>query len=329
MGAEPSGASPAVSVLLPFRNAERWLPRCLAALAQDWAVPFELVAIDDGSSDASAAVVQRLCGHWPAWRWRLIRSAGVGVSAARNLGLAAARAPLVAFLDADDRAMPGRLAQPLAALNGNPQLAHVHGAWWRIQADGSALQLVQPWLEGAGFTLRQALNHKAVLPSAWTLRRSALEAVGGFDPQLSQAEDVDLLVRLAGAGFSGAWLDQPLVRYRVHAEAASQQLLPQVKGLLAVVERHGAALPAAEAGEFHYATLSWCVWLAWSRGDGALAESLLAECGRRCPWPPVRRPVHLLEVFARSAARVGLPFESATLLASPFWRRAVELLQPA
>jgi hypothetical protein len=197
-----------------------------------------------------------------------------------------------------------------------------------MDADGQAQQLVQPWLEGAGFTLREALNHKAVLPSAWTLRRSALEAVGGFDPQLSQAEDVDLLLRLASAGFLGAWLDQPLVRYRVHAEAASQQHGAQVEGLLQVVERHGAALPPAEARELYYATLSWTVWLAWSRGDGALAERLLAECGRRCPWPPVRRPVHLLEVFARSAVRVGQPFEARTLLATPFWSRAVELLQP-
>lgn len=320
--------APAVSVLLAFRNAERWLPGCLAALAQEWAVPFELVAIDDGSSDASAAVLQRLCRHWPAWRWRLMRTAPAGVSAARNRALALARAPLVALLDADDRPMPGRLAQPLAVLNHHPKLAHVHGAWWRMDADGQAQQLVQPWLEGAGFTLREALNHKAVLPSAWTLRRSALEAVGGFDPQLSQAEDVDLLLRLASAGFLGAWLDQPLVRYRVHAEAASQQHGAQVEGLLQVVERHGAALPPAEARELYYATLSWTVWLAWSRGDGALAERLLAECGRRCPWPPVRRPVHLLEVFARSAARVGQPFEARTLLATPFWSRAVELLQP-
>jgi len=318
-----------VAVVLAFRDASPWLPGCLAALAQEWAVPFELVAIDDGSRDGGGALLQRLCRHWPAGRWRLIRTEGVGVSAARNLGLAATQAPLVAWLDADDRAMPGRLAQPLALLQRQPELAHVHGAWWRIAADGRPLQLVQPWLEGAGFSLREALNHKAVLPSAWTLRRSALEAIGGFDAGLSQAEDVDLLVRLAAAGFQGAWLDHPLVRYRVHAAAASQQLEPQVQGLLQVVERHGQVLPPAEAQEIHYATLSWCVWLAWSRGQRALAEQLLLQCAGRCPWPPVRRPVHLLEVFARSAARVGAPFDAKTLLASPFWRRAVQLLQAA
>lgn len=319
---------PAVSVLLPFCDAARWLPRTLAALAQEWAVPFELVAVDDGSRDGSAALLQRLCRHWPGWRLQLLRTGGVGVSAARNAALGAARAAVVAFLDADDRPMPARLGAPLQALARQPELAQVHGGWWRVTAQGRPLQLVQPWLEGAGFGLREALNHKAVLPSAWTVRRSALEAVGGFDASLRQAEDVDLLLRLAAAGHAGAWIAQPLVRYRVHPAAASRDLPAQVDGLLQVVERHLPLLPAAEAAELHYATLSWCVWLAWSQQASATAEALLARCGRSCPWPAVRRPVHLLEVFARSAARVGAPFDAAALQASPFWARVEALLQP-
>jgi len=321
-------ASPAVSVVLPFRDAARWLPLTLAALAQDWAVPFELLAIDDGSGDGSAELLQRLCRHWPSWRWRLLHSDGRGVSAARNAGLAAASAPLVAFLDADDRPLPGRLWRPLRSLEAHPDLAHVHGGWWRVDAGGRPLQLVQPWQEGAGFTFQQALNHKAVLPSAWTVRREALDAVGGFDVALSHAEDVDLLLRLAAAGFAGAWLDQPLVRYRVHGAAASRAVAGQVQGLLAVVERHLHGMAAPEAAELQYATLSWCVWLAWSEGDSITAEALLQRCGASCPWPYPRRPVHLLEVFARSAARVGQPFDRLALLASPFWRQAVTLLQP-
>lgn len=320
--------TPAISVVLPFRDAARWLPRTLAALAQEWAVPFELVAVNDGSGDGGEVLLERLCHHWPQERWQLLHTDGCGVSAARNAGLAVARAPLVAFLDADDRALPGRLALPVAALAAQPQLAHVHGSWWRVDAAGRPLQLVRPWLEGAGFRFREALNHKAVLPSAWTVRRQALEAVGGFDVGLCQSEDVDLLLRLARAGHAGGWLDQPLVRYRVHAAAASGDVGAQVRGLTAVMERHLQGVPAAEAAELHYATLSWCVWLAWSRNDTASAEALLARCGRRCPWPYPRRPVHLLEVFDRSSARVGQPFDRHALVESPFWRRAKALLQP-
>lgn len=321
-------AAPAVSVVLPFRDAARWLPLTLAALTQEWAVPFELIAINDASRDGSAELLERLCRHWPRWRWRLLHGDGRGVSAARNAGLAVARAPLVAFLDADDRALPGRLSLPVEVMASRSELVHVHGGWWRVDAGGQPLQLVQPWLEGAGFSFRQALNHKAVLPSAWTLRREALEAVGGFDVELSHAEDVDLLLRLAAAGSTGAWLEKPLVRYRVHGSAASRSLAGQAQGLLTVVERHLPGVAPAEAAEFHYATLSWCVWQAWIEGDHAMANCLLERCGRHCPWPYSRRPVHLLEVFARSGARVGQPLDRQALLASPFWQRAVALLQP-
>jgi hypothetical protein len=114
----------------------------------------------------------------------------------------------------------------------------------------------------------------------------------------------------------------------VHPAAASGALSAHVQGLLAVVERHLAGVPEPEAAELRYATLSWCVWLAWSQGDEASAEPLLKRCGQSCPWPYPRRPVHLLEVFARSSARIGQPFDRAALVASPFWRKAEALLQP-
>ena len=105
-----------ISVVLPMRNAAPWLPALLAALVREWATGFELIAIDDGSSDGSPELLQQLCRHWPRQRWRLLPNAGQGVSAARNLGVAASRQPLVAFLDADDRPLPGRLALSLQHL---------------------------------------------------------------------------------------------------------------------------------------------------------------------------------------------------------------------
>ena len=230
--------APALSVVLPMRDASPWLPALLAALAREWATGFELIAIDDGSRDGSAALLANLCDHWPRERWQLLEGSGQGVSAARNQGIAASKAPLIAFLDADDRPLPGRLALPLQHLQAHPEHSHVHGGWWRCNAQGELRHPVRPWQEGAGFHWRSVMEHKAVLPSAWTVRREALLAVGGFDESLKHSEDVDLLLRLAAAGHQGAWLTTELVRYRIHGGNASGRLQPQLQGLLAVMEQH-------------------------------------------------------------------------------------------
>ena len=88
---------PSISVVMPMRNASPWLPALLAALVKESTTPFELIAIDDGSSDQSGQRLQQLCGHWPQQRWRLLDGGGKGVSAARNLGVKASRAPLIAL----------------------------------------------------------------------------------------------------------------------------------------------------------------------------------------------------------------------------------------
>lgn len=320
---------PALAVVVPFRDAAPWLPPLLAALTREWAVPFELVAVDDASRDGSAGLLRQLCAHWPRQRWRLLQAAGVGVSAARNLGVAATEAPFIAFLDADDRPLPGRLALPLATLERHPELDHVHGGWWRCDGQGRPLHAVRPWQEGASFSWQGAMEHKAVLPSAWTLRREALQRVGGFDGRLSHAEDVDLLLRLAAAGSRGAWLPELLVRYRVHGASASGRLHAHLQGLFAVTERHLVTLPDGQqawARQVRYDTMTWGCWQAWAAGDHPLALALLSQALPSCPYPLPRRSVHLLEVFHRSGARVGQPLDRRALQASAFWQQARQRL---
>ena len=316
-------------MVLPFRNARPWLARTIVSLAAEQALGLELVAIDDGSTDGSGAVVQQLCKRWNRENLQTLHSSGKGVSAARNLGAQAARSPLIAFLDADDRSIAGRLAASIQALAAQPELSHVMGGWQRISADGLPITSVEPWKEGASFDWHGALTHKAVLPSAWTIRRDAFIDVGGFDVSLHHAEDVDLLLRLAAAGHQGAWIPLSLCRYRVHSGAASRQLRPQIEGLRQVMERHLATLPADKqpwASGIRYGTVSWCSWKAWSNGNPDLALELLGEALQDCPLPLPRRPVHLLEHFARSCRRDGLPFDREALLASNFWNQAQSLL---
>jgi len=318
-----------ISVVLPILNASPWLPALLASLVREWSTGFELIAIDDGSSDGSGDLLRRLCRHWPAERWCLLQGARRGVSAARNLGVAHSRAPIIAFLDADDRTLPGRLERPIQALQNNPQLSHVHGGWWRCDAKGQLQHAVRPWQEGAGFAWRSFMEHKAILPSAWTVRRGAFVSVEGFDESLHHSEDVDLLLRLAAAGHQGDWIHHELVRYRIHNRNASLKLKPQLQGLLSVMERHLRAVDGSQsvwARKQRYSTTTWAVWQAWQAGDSTYALDLLTQALKDCPYPLVRRPVHMIEVMARSSARIGTHFDRTQLLGSRFWQQAEALL---
>lgn len=315
---------PQVSVVIPCRDAADWLETSLASVCHQQGVDLELVVVDDGSRDATAAIIHR-CARESPFPLQLLQAGGRGVSTARNLGWRAARHPLIAFLDADDLALPGRLQRQAEWLLADPSRQQVLCGWQRIDGAGARITDVCPWQEGAGFSLREALRHKAVLPSAWMLRRGALETVGGFDPALAQAEDVDLLLRLARAGASGAWIEEVLCGYRVHGEAASRRARPQARGLSFVVERQLKALshdPADQqlAAEVRYGTRAWLGWYAWICGDQPLALELWTTALGLSPFPPGLTWVHLAENVVRSAERIGVPAQLETLLASPLWR---------
>ena len=312
-----------VSIVIPFRDAAGWLPACLDSLAHQEERNWELLAVDDGSKDHSAALVD----EWAASQRqsvRLLRLPGLGVASARNCGWAAARAPLVAFLDADDIALPGRLQQQAARFDADPGLQHLLCGWRRLNAAGTPLHDVRPWQEGANFDLEAAFEHKAVLPSAWMLRRHLLERHGGFDRSLRHAEDVDLLLRLAAAGERGGWLKQVLCGYRVHGSAASRQAADQAHGLLWVVNRRLASLPAGhpllgKRQNLLFNTRAWAGWQAWHECQPELALELWRTAWGSRSGGDAHTWLHLAENVARSCARIGVELSVEELLNDPTW----------
>jgi glycosyltransferase involved in cell wall biosynthesis len=189
---------PDISVVLATYDRRASLPRAIASVLAQEGAAFELIVVDDGSCDGTRDYLATLAD--PRIRVILAERNG-GPSAARNRGLAAAHAAVVAFLDSDDAYRPGRLAMPLAALAGDAGLICALSSAIRHDRDGSrearipAARLAPPAFEWA-----LLCDLVPVEASSITLRRDAALAAGGFCERLRLAEDREFLIRLARHG---------------------------------------------------------------------------------------------------------------------------------
>jgi glycosyltransferase involved in cell wall biosynthesis len=216
--------APLVSVLVPARNAERFLAEALeSALAQP--VELELLVCDDGSRDGTLAVAGRFAARDPrvcVLRHRRAR----GVVAARNALLATARGRYVAFLDADDAYLPGALAEQVAVLERRSDVAMVHGGAEIIEEGGRELP---PWrrpfdhdvIEDGLAAFAELLLANEIVNSTVVARRSALLAAGGFISVGASSSDWDMWLRLALHG-AVAYRAAPVARYRQHDASISR-----------------------------------------------------------------------------------------------------------
>jgi glycosyltransferase involved in cell wall biosynthesis len=223
--------TPVVSVLMPVYNGEWFLAEAIDSILGQTFADFEFVIIDDGSTDASPAILADYASRDP--RIRVVRQAGAGIVAALNRGLAECRAPLVARMDADDSSLPTRLEQQVAFLAGHPRVAVVGTAFQLVSETGAAGPKVHhatgPAAISRGLRRGNCLAHPTVM-----MRRDAILAVGGYRESLRHAEDYDLWTRV-GERHELANLPTCLVRYRVHGGQVSWAVAEaQVLGTLAV-----------------------------------------------------------------------------------------------
>ncbi|MBX6323253.1 MAG: glycosyltransferase, partial [Rhodospirillaceae bacterium] len=249
--------SPPLSVILPVHDAGRFLDEAVASVAAQTAGDFELIAVDDGSSDDSPA---RLA----AWARRdsriaVLRQDCLGVVAALNRGLAAARAPLVAIMHADDVARPDRFAKQRTYLAAHPEAALVGSAYEVVDAAGRRLKTVRPPTDpdvvGARLASGNCIAHPTVMA-----RREALLAAGGYRPAYVAAEDYDLWLRLAERARL-ANLPDVTLSYRRHGSTASlrrfeQEVLCELAAQAAArLRRRGEADPTGECAAITRALL--------------------------------------------------------------------------
>jgi hypothetical protein len=205
-----------ITVLMPAYNAARWLPEAVRSVLAQEGPSFELLIIDDGSSDETPALLAALRDA----RVRSIRQPeNMGLIAALNRGLSEARGPFIARLDADDLCKPGRLAQQHATLNSDASAAMVSGFSELIAESGKHIAWSRwRFSPEAYFYLlhfRNCIGHSSVM-----FRRAAALAAGGYRPAYKRAEDFELWGRLSQRG-KIVCLPRELIAYRVHGTSVS------------------------------------------------------------------------------------------------------------
>ncbi|MFN8543165.1 MAG: glycosyltransferase [Candidatus Binatia bacterium] len=211
-------SAPRVSVVIPVYNLREFVGEAIGSVLAQTLPPeaIEIVVVDDGSTDASGDVA---ASYGP--RVRVLRQANRGLPAARNAGVRATGAPVVAFLDADDRVHPDKLALQLAVLDARPDVDVVTCGVRGIDVHGAPLP-PQGWARLDGDVFARLLLGNVGPPHALLLRRAVIEGAGGFDETLTAAEDWDLWLRIARRGARWATVDRALADYRIRPASMHQ-----------------------------------------------------------------------------------------------------------
>lgn len=207
---------PTVSVVIPAYNVGSFIRSAIGSVLNQTYQDFELLVVDDGSTDETAEVVKSFGS-----RVRCIYQANGGLAAARNSGILGSSGEILTFLDADDVWMPDLLKMQVATLSTRPDVDGVY-AWAQfVEQNGEPLSdNMRP--VPAGDSLRRVfLGGNSVVFSMIAVRRVAFQKVGLFDPTLRQAEDWDMLLRMAAAGIRFACVPRLLVQRRVHPGSLS------------------------------------------------------------------------------------------------------------
>ena len=197
-----------VSVVIPCYNHGRFLTEAVASVVAQTYPHWELIIVDDGSTDDTTAVAEQLITAHPKHSIRLICQPNSGLSASRNAGIQVANGPYILPLDADDALLPTMLAATVAVLDERPEVGFVY-------TDVLMVGVETTHWSGGAYSLQKLLFDCPMVPMT-LFRKACWEAVGGFhnDLQPQGYEDWDFWLSLAQAGWLGYHVPQPLVRYR-------------------------------------------------------------------------------------------------------------------
>ena len=223
---------PAVSVLMPAYNVEAYVGEAIRSVLAQTFTDLEIVVVDDGSTDGTAAVVAALAADDS--RVRLVRQANRGLAGARNTAMRVARGESFALLDSDDLWEPEFLAEQITILAARPEIDIVTGNGWMY---GGLLhgELARPCPDARPAPdLAAILGDERAVFIMSVFRRRVYEVVGCFDETMRTNEDYDFWLRAAIAGFRFARNDRPLGHYRIRTDSLSASEMRMLRGILRV-----------------------------------------------------------------------------------------------
>jgi glycosyltransferase involved in cell wall biosynthesis len=209
-----------VSVILPTFNRAAVLPRAIESIRTQPGVFFEIIVVDDGSTDGTKSVVDKFVGQKAEVRYFF--QPNRGPAAARNLGIQNGAGEFIAFLDSDDEWLPGKLKAQLEYFESNSEalVCQTEEIWIR---NGRRVNPMKKHQKSGGSIFERCLPLCVVSPSAVMMRREFFDKVGLFDESLPACEDYDLWLR-ASARFPIGLIETPyVVKYGGHPDQRSRE----------------------------------------------------------------------------------------------------------
>jgi glycosyltransferase involved in cell wall biosynthesis len=235
-----------VSVVIPAYNAAWCVAHAVDSVLAQHFRDYELIVVNDGSSDNTAEVLSAYDD-----KLRVVDKPNGGLSSARNAGIGAARGRYVAFLDADDRWLPGKLDKQVALMTARPELVFCSTAALLEDPDGMPLG---EWRCGSNSmsALKGIFSANAYVAgsgSAVLVQMDALEKVGGFDERLRSLEDIDMWMRLSAIG-DYACIEEPMAIVLKRPGSMSGDLDVMRHAAITVMRRNRKLLPHQERGSY-------------------------------------------------------------------------------
>lgn len=219
--------APAISVLLPVYNGERYLEQAIRSVLGQSFTNFELLVLDDGSKDKSRVLAERLAAYDGRVHVRSRSNRGLVPTLNELIGLARGR--YLARMDADDIARPDRFRRQVEFLDAHPEVVCVGGAQALIDEKGRFLTTIVPPLDNASIQASVLAGHGAICHPSAMIRSSAMAEVGGYDPTMRHCEDLDLWLRLGELGHL-ANLPDVVLKYRLDPGSVSSRHWEEQRG---------------------------------------------------------------------------------------------------
>lgn len=210
--------APVVSILVPMRNAEKYITAALDSILCEVDVPLEVIVVDDQSTDDSLKMVQALYDG----RVRLIEGAGQGISAAMNVALAEVQGDIIMRCDADDLFTTDRIVKQVSWMKENSRYDALCGGYSTLDTRGQEVTVLNTGDNAADITedLKNGVTRTSLCTFA--IRRSVVEKTGGYRPYFATAEDIDYQLRLSGVS-RVMYLPENFYSYRLHDDSITHR----------------------------------------------------------------------------------------------------------